>query len=381
MDYEDANKLKELYSKLINVVSDGKLNNKQYDLYCDINQILYDCIQFSPYTHFYNQLLVDTMIKTYNMDFIRSDLIVKSSIRLDFDEEFNKKEYQIYQLLLDKDEDKMNTTLMISECFQKINGIAEKRNKKFLDFFNSVKDSLVSDFMKKKNDFKSRIIIIGDYSNNKIIRELTPEQRIYLYESKGVFDLHYLNISSTNTIFLDTTFKVKYIANNELKREDKELDIIELAEKIKENNIEVQEVYELDNTEEQIRFELFKVIENNFIIKQCANCQNLFIPEKSDKQYCDRLYKDTGKTCKEIGAINKHKEKIANSKIYQEYNREYKRMHGLHYNHLKEFKEKQFKEWSKKAIELRNTYTDDRLEEFKIELKKLSEIYWKNNKN
>ena len=34
-------------------------------------------------------------------------------------------------------------------------------------------------------------------------------------------------------------------------------------------------------------------------------------------------------------------------------------MHDLHYNHTKEFKEKQFKEWSEKARELRDTYTKE----------------------
>lgn len=75
--------------------------------------------------------------------------------------------------------------------------------------------------------------------------------------------------------------------------------------------------------------------------------------------------------------MHKQKEKIKNSLILKEYTREYKRMYGLHYNHTKVFKEKQFKEWSKKARELRDTYTDEQLEEFKIELKNLSSMYWK----
>lgn len=71
MDYDDIDKLKEIYSELIQVIADGKLNNKEYDLYFDINNILEKCLEFSPYTHFYNQILVDTIIKTYNMNFIR----------------------------------------------------------------------------------------------------------------------------------------------------------------------------------------------------------------------------------------------------------------------------------------------------------------------
>ena len=52
-------------------------------------------------------------------------------------------------------------------------------------------------------------------------------------------------------------------------------------------------------------------------------------------------------------------------------------MHGLHYNHQKKFTENKFKEWSKKARKLRKNFTDEQLEEFKIELKKLSDMYFK----
>ena len=152
---------------------------------------------------------------------------------------------------------------------------------------------------------------------------------------------------------------------------------------MKEKNIVAEEVYEIKTAEDQIRFELFKVIQNNFVINKCENCGRLFIPSttsnnpyqkgRSDQKYCNNLYL---KTCKEIGALNKQKEKVENSSILQEYNREYKRMHGLHYKHTKEFKEKQFKEWSKKARKLRDSYNDEQLEDFKIELKNLSDLYW-----
>ena len=376
MNYDDIDKLKELYSELIQVVSDGKLNNKEYDLYCDINNILQKCLEFSPYTHFYNQILVDTIIKTYNMNFIRSDLLIKNDIKFNYDEGFNKKETNIHELLLEKDEDKKNTTILVRDCFQKISGITEKRNNKFLEFFNEVKDALAMDFKEKVNEYNKRITLMAEYSKDKLIRDLAPEQKIYLYESTGVFNLDYLNLSPTNTIFLDTAFKTKYIANGSLTKEEKRLDVLEIAKKIKEKNIEVQEIYELDNSEDQIRFELFKVIQNNFVIKKCTNCGKLFIPLKIDKQYCDNLYLNTGKNCSEIGATQKHKEKISNSLILKEFQREYKRMYGLHYNNSKKFTEAKFKKWSKQARELRDKYTDDKLDNFKEELKNLSKIFY-----
>lgn len=377
-EYDDIEKLKELYSELIKVIIDGKFYNEENNLYRDMVDVVDKCLKFSPYTHFYNQLLIDTIIKTYNMNFMRSDIIIKSGIDFYFDEEFNDEEYEMHDVLLEKEEEKMNTFIMMQLCFQKIEEISQERKDKFLEFFEEVKNALISDFIKKKNEAKDRIIMMGEYSNEKTIRDLTPEQRIYLYELKSVFDLnYYLNISPANTIFLDTTFKTKYIVDEKLSSADKELNIIELAKKIEQKDIKVKEVYELDNAEEQIRFELFKVIQNNIIIKKCDNCEELFIPDKTDQIYCNKLYKDTGKTCKEIGALNKRKEKVENSKILKEYNREYKRMYGLHYNHHKKFKEKKFKEWSLKARELKRTYNDTQIDIFKVELKKLSDLYWK----
>lgn len=376
-DYKDVEKLKELYSKLMKVVIDGKGYNEENNLYRNVVDIVDKCLEFSPYTHFYNQLLIDTIIKTYNMNFIRSDIIIKNGINFDFNEDFNDEEYEIHEMFLDREEEKMNTILLIQQCFYKPEEISAERKKKFLEFFEEVKKALIADFIKKRDETRDRIIMMGNYSNEKVIRDLTPEQRIYLYELKGVFDLnYYLNLMPTNTIFLNTTFKTKYIVDVKLGEESKELNIIELAKKIKQENIEVKEVYELDNAEDQIRFELFKVIQNNIIIKKCANCNELFIPDKTDQIYCNHLYKDTGKTCKGIGALNKRKEKVENSKILKEYNREYKIMYGLHYNHQKEFKEKKFKEWSKKSRQLKDKYIDSDLDIFKIELKKLSDIYW-----
>lgn len=212
------------------------------------------------------------------------------------------------------------------------------------------------------------------------------EKKLFLYETKRVFDIHYFNTKPAHALFLDSKFKTKYICDTELSREERKLDVEKIVNIIKEKHIVAEEVYELQNAEEQIRFELFKVIQNNFTINKCENCGRLFIPVTSsnnpnqkgrnDQKYCDNLYLDTEKTCKEIGALNKQKEKVQNSPILIEYNREYKRMHGLHYNHQKKFTEKKFKEWSKKARKLRDNFTDEQLEEFKMELKKLSDIYW-----
>lgn len=277
--------------------------------------------------------------------------------------------------------------LILHEFTYNIEKLSTKKHNEYIKYFETIRDLLIENLMEKKTDLKKRLELISKYSNNSIVRNLSTEERLYLYEAKRVFDIHYLNTNPAHAIFLYTKFKTKYVCDKGLSLQERRLDVEDVVKLIKEKQIAVEEVYELENTEEQIRFELFKVIQNNFTINKCENCGKLFIPVTSsknpnqkgrnDQKYCNNLYLDTGKTCKEIGALNKQKEKVQNSSILKEYNREYKRMHGLHYNHTKEFKEKQFKEWSEKARDLRDTYTNEQIEDFKIELKKLSALYWK----
>lgn len=245
----------------------------------------------------------------------------------------------------------------------------------------------IQNIIEKKTNLKERLELISKYSNNSLVRNLSVPEKLFLYETKRIFDIHYFNTKPAHALFLDTKFKIKYICDTEFSREERNLDVEKIVEIMKEKNIVAEEVYELENSEEQIRFELFKVIQNNFVINKCENCGRLFIPAttnnnpyqkaRNDQKYCNNLYLDTGKTCKEIGATNKHKEKVENSDILKEYKKEYKKIYGRHYAHSKEFKEKQFKEWSKKAIELRDSYDDSQIEEFKQEMKKLSQSYCK----
>ena len=386
MEYSDFDKLKKLYTEIIEIVCTAKEADNM-ETKVDYLLILFrkvtECLEFSPYTHFYTQVLIDIIVKTYNTKVLRSDLLFKSQIGVFIE---NPK-YSPNEFYENWEENEYTIHILMHEFTKEIDKVSKKKHNEYMNFFETIRNLLIQNFMEKKADLKERLERINKYSNNSIVRNLSTEERLYLYEAKRVFDIHYVNTKPAHAIFLDTKFKIKYICDEELSLQEKRLDVEDVVKLIKEKHIIAQEVYELENTEEQIRFELFKVIQNNFVINKCENCGRLFIPVTSsnnpnqkgrnDQKYCNNLYLNTGKTCKEIGALNKQKEKVQNSSILKEYNREYKRMHGLHYNHTKEFKEKQFKEWSEKARELRDTYTNEQIEDFKIELKKLSDLYWK----
>ncbi len=386
MSYEDFDKLKAMYTQLIELVCYSKetdSEDEKIDCFLKMFQIVRACLKFSPYTHFYTQVLIDIIVKTYNTKVFRTDLLFKSQIGV-----FIKNtKYSPNDFFSELEEDKYTTQILLMKWMQKIDKISVKKHNEYMKFFETMRDLLIENLIEKKADLKERLELISKYSNNSLVRNLSVPEKLFLYEAKRVFDIHYINTKPAHALFLDTKFKTKYICNKELSLQEKRLDVEDVVNLIKEKHIMAEEVYELANAEEQIRFELFKIIQNNFTINKCENCGKLFIPVttsknknqkgRNDQKYCNNLYLDTGKTCREIGALNKRKEKVKNSLILQEYNREYKRMHGLHYNHPKEFKEKKFREWSKKARELRNSYNDSKIEDFKIALTKLSDLYWK----
>lgn len=386
MSYEDFDKLKAMYTQLIELVCYSKetdSEDEKIDCFFKMFQIVRACLEFSPYTHFYTQVLIDIIVKTYNTKVFRSDLLFKSQIGVFIEET----KYSPNDFFSELEEDEYTTQILLMKWIQKTDKISDKKHNEYMKFFETMKDLLIENLIEKKADLKERLELISKYSNNSLVRNLSVPEKLFLYETKRVFDIHYVNTKPAHALFLDTKFKTKYICDTELSFEERRLDVEKIVEIIKEKHIVAEEVYELQNAEEQIRFELFKVIQNNFTINKCENCGKLFIPSttsnnsnqkgRNDQKYCNNLYLDTGKTCREIGALNKQKEKVKNSLILKEYNREYKRMHGLHYNHAKEFKEKQFKEWSQKARKLRDSYTDEQIENFKIKLNELSNLYWK----
>ena len=313
MDNKEFERLKNMYSQLIELVSTAKesdIMDEKLDCFFKMFQIVRACLEFSPYTHFYTQVLIDIIVKTYNTKVFRSDLLFKSDIGCFIE----NPEYSPNEFFEELEENEYNINLIMHEFTQKIEKISKKRHKEYMDFFETIRDLLIKDFMEKKSDLKERLELISKYSQNSTVKNLSTNERLYLYEAKRVFDIHYVNTNPTHALFLDTKFKTKYICNAELSLQEKRLDVENVVNLIKEKHIMAEEVYELANAEEQIRFELFKIIQNNFTINKCENCGKLFIPVttsknknqkgRNDQKYCNNVYLDTGKTCREIGALN-----------------------------------------------------------------------------
>ncbi len=226
MSYEDFEKLKEIYTQLIEMVCYAKetdSEDEKMDCFFKMFQIVRACLEFSPYTHFYTQVLIDIIVKTYNTKVFRSDLLFKSQIGVFIE---NPK-YSPNEFYKNWEEDEYTIHLLMYEFTKEIDKVSKKKHNEYMEFFETIRDLLIQNFIEKKADLKERLERINKYSNNSTVRNLSTEERLYLYETKRVFDIHYVNTKPAHAIFLDTKFKTKYICDEELSLFDVE-DIVKL---------------------------------------------------------------------------------------------------------------------------------------------------------
>ena len=121
------------------------------------------------------------------------------------------------------------------------------------------------------------------------------------------------------------------------------------------------EVLRPNSMRDMIDFLLRGVIRRELTFKTCRSCGRYF-PNTGhgNSEYCDRLFQDTGKTCKEIGSFKVYQAKLEENPEYKIYNRAYK----SHFARIK-FKrmtKEAFKSWAEQAREMRDMVTRGEME-------------------
>lgn len=109
------------------------------------------------------------------------------------------------------------------------------------------------------------------------------------------------------------------------------------------------------NIHDIVDFFLREFMRRDIAFKNCKSCGKYFPASHGNTEYCNRLYEDTGKTCREIGSVKAYQSKVENNPAIKEYNRGYK----THYARIKSGKmtKEQFKEWAEMAREYRDEVT------------------------
>lgn len=104
---------------------------------------------------------------------------------------------------------------------------------------------------------------------------------------------------------------------------------------------------------EIIEFFIRACVQREQRFRVCKNCGKYFaLSGYINTEYCDRPYDDTGKTCKEIGALNTWQKKRTENPIINAYSKAYKKRFAWIKYH-KSTKE-DFYEWSEEARNLRD---------------------------
>lgn len=77
-----------------------------------------------------------------------------------------------------------------------------------------------------------------------------------------------------------------------------------------------------------LQYDYFRALQNEYTVRVCRNCKRAFLnTTKHHTIYCEQIApNETTKTCRQVGALNSEKEKIANSPIHQLYLKCYKKI-------------------------------------------------------
>ena len=103
-------------------------------------------LSFSPYIHFYTQTLIDIIVKTYNTDVFRTDLLYKYKIGVFIE---NSK-YYADERVEELEEDTYVTQTYLYQWTYKIDKISKKKHKGYIEYFETIRNLLINNFIKKK---------------------------------------------------------------------------------------------------------------------------------------------------------------------------------------------------------------------------------------
>lgn len=108
-----------------------------------------------------------------------------------------------------------------------------------------------------------------------------------------------------------------------------------------------------------VNYVFSRCIISNIELKRCEYCKQYFVyPSRGNAKYCHRVYRNTGKTCKQL-AFTSTREKVKENPIEKEYERAYK----MYYARMLSGRmtKEEFKRWADHARQLRKDCYEDKI--------------------
>ena len=113
------------------------------------------------------------------------------------------------------------------------------------------------------------------------------------------------------------------------------------------------EVLYPENIYDIIDFSLRNCIKQELSMRVCKSCGKYFaVTGYANSEYCNREFKDSGKTCKEVGAVRLLQNKLSTDPVHKAYSKAYKtRFARIKYRKISK---EEFAAWSELAREMRD---------------------------
>lgn len=194
----------------------------------------------------------------------------------------------------------------------------------------------------------------------------SPKARYYLYrEIKGLPNEIYRTVEMSSNFccgdddikILDDTYKFQDFDLNKYRIEDfdfakdSEIDLVGMVSTLATYR-NIAENYVFSKVDEILELEFSKMINSNIKIKKCKRCGKYFrLKGNYNTDYCGYVAEYETRNCREIAAAEKYKEKNADNKALQIYNKYYKRYHAR--LKVKQIKEPDFYGWKYKTLIMR----------------------------
>ena len=212
----------------------------------------------------------------------------------------------------------------------------------------------------------------------EVMGELTPSERYAVYrilhnypswtERTEMFSLSHLQMSGSQMPYgmekkEEQDRFVRYIRRNktEFEKFAKKHHISPVQAQIymaKTYYITVS--YQISSVADMLQLEFTKMLEENIRFRKCKRCGRYFIMKGNyNTNFCDRIDPETGKTCKELGAIDNFKKKIADNAAIPLYQKYYKRYAAR--VKVRQIKEADFKRWKNEAVFRRDECCEGRI--------------------
>lgn len=290
---------------------------------------------FSPYLHFYTQLLINFMIdypkdKKAALTVLAQALTSKGHLLTPFIYEIGKAA-DFTQILLSS---QRTCSATIENFCSTIEDVADGAIK--------AKTALIEDIKAKREDLFTEFEFITDKKNK--LQDMSVMQRLYLLDFKRKKE-------GKESYYTDFAFTSKFASVSRMVKKAETVE--QLREIMQENAIDVVQMYVICDLDDLIRFELLNIITHDLILKKCKYCGHYFVPYgRSDMEYCPRVYAGENKPCDQIGAMKLYQAKKQDDPVEMVFKKAYRRMNSK--ARRKIISQSEFYHWSEQARKKRD---------------------------